>query len=340
MKGNSNEYLNANILMRTIPNPEKFKKSEIVYKNHRVIIPVYIPSSNDEYFLSLFDVFKSSVNSLLNTINIDNSAITIINNYCKPEVTQYIDNLLKANKIDKHVKLSENYGKVHVILSEAKGCYEEYITIADADVFYLNNWEQEVFKIFESFNNIGVVSPVPSPHLFNYNNKSLLIKNVFKLKKANIVSRKSFSLFSAGVNNDPNFFNKSGIDFRKNQYYLEKNNTLACIGAVHFIATYKKHIFNKIELNKPRFKFKAGDENLFIDSWFDKLGYGRLSTKNTYAYHLGHSIPEWTKVYKFKKLNNLEFVKPKKKLIRIMFPYIFIKIFYKIIKKIKLIKGI
>ncbi len=285
--------------MRFIPNPEKFNFSEILYKQHRIIIPVYIPESNDIYFSSLFEVFKLSIHSLLKTVNNLNTAITIINNDCKKEVTEYIDELLINKKIDKHVKLSSNYGKVYTVLSEAKGCYETFITIADADVFYFNNWEQEVFQIFSNFPKSGVVSPVPSPHLFNYHNISFIINNIFNLKKGNILTDRSFDLFYKGVSNSPSFFVKGNFDFRQKQYYVKKNNLKACMGATHFIATYRSHIFKRIPLKKPKIKFKMGDEGFFIDSEIDKIGYGRLSTTDAFAYHLGHSIPNWTKNHQF-----------------------------------------
>ncbi|HEY9220458.1 MAG TPA: glycosyltransferase family A protein [Lutibacter sp.] len=328
--------------MRTIPNPEKFNFTEIVYKPHRIIIPVYIPESNDFYYSSLFEVFKMSIFSLLKTVNNFNAAITIINNNCKNEVTEYIDSLLAEKKIDKHVKLSENYGKVHTILSEARGCYEPYITIADADVFYFNNWEEEVFEIFKTFPKVGVVSPVPSPHLFKYCNISFIIDNIFNLKKGKILTDQSFRLFAEGINKSPNFFFKGKIDFKETQYYIEKNKTKACLGATHFIATYKNEMFKWIPLKKPKFKFKIGDEGVFIDSEIDKIGYGRLSTIDSYAYHLGYSNPDWTMNYQFRpskflfpsiKSNNLG-AKQTGLVFNIK------KLIYKLLKRLKIIDAL
>lgn len=106
--------------MRIGVNPEKKKFGEIIYKKHRVIIPVYIPNSNEKYFDNLLSVFKTSINSLIQTIQHNDTNITIINNDCKKQVTDFIDDLIDENKIDKHVKLSSNYGKIYTILSEVK----------------------------------------------------------------------------------------------------------------------------------------------------------------------------------------------------------------------------
>lgn len=328
--------------MRVIPNPEKFNFSKITYKHHRIIIPVYIPDSDDFYFSSLFKVFKLSIHSLLKTINSLNTSVTIINNNCKKEVTEYIDKLVEEKKIDKHVKLSSNYGKVYTILSEAKGCYEPYITIADADVFYFNNWESEVFKILKKFPKIGVVSPVPSPHLFNYYNISFIVNNIFKLKKGQILTERSFDLFAEGVNHSPTFFSTKKIDFKKEQFYVEKNEIKACVGAVHFIATYDRNVFNGISLQKPEFKFNVGDEGIFIDSNIDKMGLGRLSTTDAYAYHLGYSIPNWTKGYEF-IASDFMFTDNKTKNSEPKIGFVFFilkKIIYKLLKKTHFIKGL
>lgn len=328
--------------MRVIPNPEKFTFSKITYKQHRIIIPVYIPDSDDFYFSNLFEVFKLSIYSLMKTINDVNTSVTIINNNCKKEVTDYIDNLIEEKKIDKHVKLCSNYGKVYTILSEAKGCYEPYVTIADADVFYFNNWESEVFKILNTFPKIGVVSPVPSPHLFNYYNISFIVNNMFTLKKGQILTDRSFDLFAEGVNHSPTFFSTKKIDYKKEQYYVEKNKIKACLGAVHFIATYDRNVFNEISLQKPEFKFNVGDEGVFIDSYIDKMGLGRLSTTDAFAYHLGYSIPDWAKEYKFKKsefmfaTNQLN----KTALKEVFIVFIFKKIIYKLLKRTHMIKAL
>ena len=316
--------------MRIGANPEKEKLTKIHYKKHRVIIPVYIPESEDGYFENLFEVLKVSIDSLLKTISLDITAITIINNACKAEVTEFIDGLLVENKIDKHVKLTSNYGKVYTVISEARATYEEYITIADADVFYFKYWEKEVFKIFATFNKVGVVSPVPGPHGALYNNVSLFGSLFRKPKMANVVDPTSFVLFEAGTNN-PKIFNDRNYNWKEKQYYLEKNGVKTCVGAGHFIATYKNE-FKKFPLIKPKFVFKNGDEDEFLDSQFDKLGYYRVSTIKTFAYHLGNTIPTWVKEYQFNQ-NSTQFKKIKnKKLI-----YLIKKQVFRILKKSKII---
>ena len=275
--------------MRIGNNPEKNKNLKITYKQHRVIIPVYIPNSKESYFNNLFEVFKVSINSLLNTIDKDQTNITIINNNCKEEVTIFIDSLLKKKEIDKHIKYKDNYGKVYTVLSEVKGVFESIVTIADADVLYFSGWENEVIKIINMYPKVGVVSPLPMPHLAYYNNISLFIDKFLKIKRGRIVSDESFKLWEEGISNKA--FNK----WKKQQLYIEKNSLKACLGAGHFVSTYRNKVLKKCSEYVPEYVFKNGDENNALDLPIDKLGYYRLSTVKTYVYHLGNTIPSWCK---------------------------------------------
>lgn len=322
--------------MRIGENPEKNRLTKILYKKHRVIIPVYIPDDEETYFNELFSVFKESINSLLKTTSSKNTLITIINNNCKEEVTIFIDKLLSNKKIDKHVKLSVNYGKVYTILSEARASYEDYITIADADVFYFSNWESEVFNVFKAFGKAGVVAPLPAPQGALHNNVSLFGNFFNKPKRANVVDTNSFELFEKGTNN-PKIFNNKMYKWKEKQYFLEKDGVKACVGSGHFIATYK-NVFKYFPSKKPKFVFRQGDEDEFLDSQFDKLGYYRLSTVKAYAYHLGNTIPNWVKEYKFKK-ENLNSLRPNalKNNNSSKLKYLIKKFVFKLLKKFKMI---
>ena len=319
--------------MRIGQNPEKKKFKEIGYKQHRIIIPVYIPKSKDEYFDNLFLVFKRSIESLLRTIDENQTNITIINNNCNEEVTVFIDVLLSKQRIDKHVKFTSNYGKVYTILSEVKASYEDLITIADADVFYLSNWFIETYSIFEKFKKAGVVAPLPMPQLAFYSNSSLFFDKLLNLKKGKVVLDKDLLLFEESVNSK--ILIKKNNWF-KNQLYLEKNKEKTCIGAGHFIATYRKEVLDKIDVIKPKFVFEDGAETFHLDKPIDKLGYYRLSTTKTFVYHLGNTIPKWVEKYKFSEVILIE-INIKTKFVKTFVPYKLKEVIAKIYRKLTII---
>ncbi|MEE9409082.1 MAG: glycosyltransferase family A protein [Polaribacter sp.] len=289
--------------MRIGHNPEKKKFKKIVYKQHRVIIPVYIPDSDEEYFNNLFSVFKVSINSLIKTTDSKQTNITIVNNNSKNEVTDFIDSLLKEKSIDKHVKFSSNYGKVYTILSEAKASYEELITIADADVFYFSNWLENTVQVFKNFNNTGVVAPLPMPQLAFYSNSSLFSKKILNVKKGKVILDKDLLLFEESINSKISIKKNNWF---KNQLYLEKNNFKVCIGAGHFIATYRKEVLDNLNIERPKYIFEDGAETFHLDNPIDRFGYYRLSTTKTFVYHLGNNIPKWVQEYVFKEIKPFE----------------------------------
>lgn len=320
--------------MRIGKNPEKELYNQVQYKRHRIIIPVFIPNSNDAYFNNLFSVFKISIDSLIKTTDNHATNITIINNNCKEEVTKYIDNLLEKKKIDKHVKFSVNYGKVYTILSEAKASYEQLITIADADVFYFSNWFNETLTVFKTYDKAGVVAPLPMPQLAYYNNASLFLDNLLKIKKGKVISDNDLFLFEKSINSKI-LLNKN--NWFKNQLFLEKNEKQFCIGAGHFIATYRKEVLDKIKVERPIYIFEDGAESYHLDKPIDKLGYYRLSTVKSFVYHLGNTIPKWVEEYNFSevKLTNINNIN--KKFLKTYFPYKIKEIISKIYRKFTII---
>ena len=294
--------------MRVGVNPEKLKEEKLQYWEHRVVIPVYIPNFEEAYYKNSFEVFRKSIESLLKTIDTSQTAITIINNNCAKEITEYVDNLLEEGHIQKHAKYVSNVGKVYPVLSEVRGVYEEYVTIADADILYMDNWVSETAKIFNAFSKAAMVSPLPCPSSFDIYNKSLVVENFFRIKKGKVVDELSFDLFIQGVNPRKKFFEGKKWNWRDKQYYLEKNETKTCVGAMHFIATYRKSYLEKIPLNRPEFVFLKGDECTFIEKHIDQFGGYRLSTIRTHAYHIGNTMDDFTKKYSFSKVKQIEFI--------------------------------
>jgi hypothetical protein len=295
--------------MRKGVNPEKLKETKLLYWEHRVLVPVYIPNLEEEYYKESFEVFKISMRSLLKTINSKQTVITIINNNCTNVVSQFIEDLLISQKIQKHVKYSQNVGKVYPVLSEVKSIYEEYITIADADLLYMKDWVAETSKIFNTYNMVAMVSPFPCPTASLYLNTSFWFANFFRIKKGKVITDNSLELFMQGVNPPKNFLKGKKWDWKDQQYYIEKNKLKACVGAMHFIATYKTKYLRKIPLNRPENVFKGGDEIRFIEKHIDRMGYGRLSSIKTCAYHIGNKLDDFSLKYKFKKSEVVHFRK-------------------------------
>lgn len=276
--------------MRTGVNPEKYKNLKNIKYIHRVIIPVYIPNLEDEYYKNSLLVFKTCLENLVNTIDHLKTVITIINNNSCAEVGELINSY--SNFIEKVVVYKENKGKVYSIIDEVRGVFEPYVTLCDADVLFLKGWEENVFKIFNTYKKAGVVAPLPCQGLAFNNNSTVFFDSFFtnSLKYGKIVSEDDNKLYIEGLGNKA-ILNRNNREFHwyEKQYYLKKDDVIAIIGAGHFVATYKSEIF-KNENSFPEIKFLNGYEDKFIDNLADKNNRYRLSTAKAYAYHIGNQL--------------------------------------------------
>lgn len=276
--------------MRVGQNPEKSKGDKNTAYYHRVIIPVYIPNVTEDYFKNSLEVFKVSLNSLLESINVDNTAITIINNNSLDALEEFI--FSKGRLIDKYVRYTENKGKVYAVMQELKSVFEPFFTIADSDIYFVKGWEKAVFDIYKNFPKAGTVAPIPCQNLSLKYCNTTFVDNYFfrRLKYGKVVSDKDCDLYLEGIGNLSmhNRYNRK-FNWRKKQYYITKNNINAIIGSGHFVATHKTEMFSQ-SVAFPEHKFLVGYEEQFIDVMADKNNLYRLSTQKLYAYHIGNRL--------------------------------------------------
>jgi len=270
--------------MRVGTNPVKNSLTKLIHKPHRIIIPIYVPNVEEEYYKNSIVVLKKCLDSLIATSSQECTNITLINNGSCGEVDIILLDYLKKEKIDRYIK-QENRGKVEAVLKEAKSSYEEYITISDADVLFRSGWLEETLKIFNEFKKAGVVSPLPVPNIYGYCNNIALIEN--------FLSNQIRYGYIAGENDLREFENSIGTkglyqNFYNKQFYIKKNSE-ALLGAAHFVATYKKSLFEK-EFKKVSYVFENGLERDYLDVLAQKSGLWRLSTVKSYVYHMGDSL--------------------------------------------------
>jgi hypothetical protein len=301
--------------MRIGVNPEKFKGEKNIKKQHRVVVVFYVPNIEEDYYKESIAVLDACLNSLVNTINFETTNITLINNNSVVEVTEVIEKYIRKKQIDKYVLYDENKGKVYAVIDEVRGIYEPFVTITDCDVLFFSGWEQAVFDVFKNYSKAGVVTPLPSPYSAFTSNISVFFDHYFlgKMRYNKIVKDKDVDLYIHGVNNEALIKRKGRYNWKEKQYYLN-GKVKAIVGATHFVATYKSEIFRQ-ETAFPEIKFVNGYETAFIDDLAEKKGLYRLSTINTYAYHIGNKMDDFAERLVFNSallLNQDTFTKFKK----------------------------
>lgn len=308
------------------PNKDKIKKPDGYF--HQVIIPVYIPN-NQGYFKDSFQILLNCLESLFKTSHPE-TYFTIVNNGSCKEVVTYLNQLFNNNKINELIH-STNIGKLNAILKGINGHRFKLITISDADVLFLNNWQKETYTIFENFPKAGLVSPVPSSKMLKHFTYNIIIDNMFssKLSFTKVLNPKALLHFAKSIGN-MKFYNQ--IQLNKN-LTIKSNHKKAVVGAGHFVATYRGTIFKSIKQSYSNYNLGGNSENDFLDKPIIDLGMWRLSTEDNYCYHMGNVKEEWFN----EELSKLIFLKDQLKcptLTPVLFSKVNLNIKYFIFKKL------
>ena len=257
---------------------------------HQIIIPVYIPNQNG-YFKDSFKIFQLCLQSLFKTVH-DKTFITIVNNGSCVEVKEYLDDFFAANKIHELIH-TENIGKLNAILKGLAGNNIELVTISDADVLFLSNWQSETNTIFSQLPKVGVVGIVPQFTLYKSNSSNAIWSNFFN-KRLQFYSIKNQAALIK-------FYDSIGWKRDYNQNYLKyslglelPNSGKVFLGSGHFVATYKKDIFENL-VSYIGFKLGGTSEG-YLDLLPLEKDYWRVTTEDNYAYHMGNTIEDWMEV--------------------------------------------
>lgn len=277
--------------MRIGSNPEKDNYTINSESYHRIIIPVYIPNA-EGYFKDGLRIFKLCVESLLKTIH-SKTRITIYNNNCSKDVRAYIDKIYEQSELIDQVFHSEvNMGKINAILAASKGNLEPLITITDSDVFFKDDWQNEVEKKFLEFPEAGMVSPVPSSRTF----KNFVDANWYygftkgKIRFQDVEDPEGLINFDKSLGRETPLYKPCHL---KKYMVLKNRKSEAVMGCGHFVATLRREVFDKGSSDPAFIKIQGGVENKFIDKPNQDLGFLRLATKGNYAYHMGNVFEEW-----------------------------------------------
>lgn len=274
--------------MRVGFNPNKGNKIQKNECYHQVVIPVHIPNL-DGYYKEGLQILKLCIESLIKTSH-TKTFISVIDNGSCIAVKEYLSTLLQESKIDELIQ-TEAIGKVNAVLKGLVGHNFKLVTITDADVLFLNNWQEETYKIFTSFRKTGVVCTTPSSKSYKTLVSNLYWDTFFsnRLKFRNVKNPEALKAFANSIGHD-DFYNGPQL-----QSYLtvNKGNDIAVVGAGHFAATYRGDIFRSLDSTYSEYSLGANSLHELLDKPVVKKGYWRLSTEDNYTYHMGNTMEPW-----------------------------------------------
>ena len=272
--------------MRIGLNPYKDKLNEPSGYSHQVIVPVYIPDQ-EGYFKDSYKILRLCLTSIFETTH-EKTFITVVNNGSDKIIVDYLDSLFVAGKIHELIH-TQNIGKLNAILKGLSGNSIELVTITDSDVLFLSGWQKETNKVFSAFPRAGVVGIVPQFRAFSMHCQNLIFDNFFNKNLRFIAVKNPGALeqFYSSLG-----WGKSNPDYLKQSLGLvDKNDFKVYVGSGHFVATYKKDMFDEIVTNID-YKM-GGDSEHYLDSFPLKKDYWRLTTYDNYGYHMGNAHEQW-----------------------------------------------
>jgi len=271
-------------------NPQKEEKKVILNTHHRIIIVVYIPNE-EGFYKDSFDVFKTCLDSLISTTN-SNIAITVVNNGSYSKVGELLELYYRDKKIDTVISHNVNIGKIDAQIGAARGVREKYITLTDADILFVDGWQEKVEEIFSSFKNVGSVSPIPIRTGLYAGTSSTLKQILLRRVKFSFVSLpenlENYNKFLSSINWE--------LETDKNKKWpvLESNGVKAIIGSAHQVLTIDRDILFTVSPSNPSLTLVGGNsEHNYVDVPVDKAGKLRLATLNNYAFHIGNKLEDW-----------------------------------------------
>lgn len=275
--------------MRKGENIVRNKKIELHSCSHRVIIPLYIPNEKG-YYKDAFSIFKLCLESVQKTAN-SPLKISVVANGCSDSINKKLVHLFKNHAIDELIIEKEAIGKINSILKAVRTAEERLITITDADVLFLNNWEVEVLKVFNAFPQAGMVSPVPMYRTHYRHTSNIWLRYLLseKLKFRRVKNPEALTKFAKSIG--WSYLNDKVKDVIAS--IQAKNGTIAVIGNSHFVGTYKNEVFKALPKTSSKYKLGGTSEELYTDLPVLKMGGFRLATNDNFAYHLGNTIEQW-----------------------------------------------
>jgi len=282
-------------MVRKGSNPAKAKKIDVHAAYHRVIVPIHIPDSVHDYFKESFEVLKLSLTSLVATIH-EKTRISLISDSSCEEVVEFLRGFRDSNsQIDQLFESRTNIGKVNALNAAIKSNVEPLVTLADADILFLPGWQSAVENIFLSYEQAGVVSPVPISGrevAFSIHASTTFLYGLMHGLSGRLVGDKvALTKYweSLGRQEDLAGFNDEVV-------VLDGRDVKAVIGCGHFLITIRSEVFEQAP-NKPWKSFALGSS---VSAYFDKpnndAGLLRLATTGNFAFHMGNRVEGWMRL--------------------------------------------
>jgi hypothetical protein len=275
--------------MREGFNRSRHQKVASTAGDHRVIIPLYIPHE-EEYYKDAFQIFSLCLKSIKRGA-IAEVPITVVANGCAAVTHEKLLDLVSQGWIDELLIVTDQIGKLNSIRKGILASDESFLTITDADVLFLTNWDQAVSQVFSSFPKATAVAPVPIHKTFNQYVSNIWFDHLISNKIAFAKAKNPEALES--------FVKSIGWPHLNDHQKLEiltltaNDGTEAVVGCSHFCTTYRREIFQFAPQEPTPYTLGGNSEEIYLDIPSTQSNGYRLSTATNHAFHSGNVFEPW-----------------------------------------------
>ena len=275
--------------MRTGINAEKASPTLERFGRHRVIVPVYIPST-DGYFSQSRAVLRLCLESLRRT-TADRASVSVVSNGSAEAVNDELRARFDEGWIDQLVLNRRNWGKIDAVASVLRGSFEPLVTVSDADVLFRPGWLDAIEDLFARFPECGSASPAPLPFaLWHYTSATILggiVRGELAFRK--VVPDDDLDRFARSIGR-PDVFDP---EVRDAQLIVGRAGSYACVGCGHFVCTLRREVVAAMPSGPSLRALGGRADERWLDIPADRAGLWRLSTTRAYAWHMGNTPEPW-----------------------------------------------
>lgn len=278
--------------MRLGKNPLKNVTTKLALPSISVGVLSCIPLT-DGYFEQTFDVLKLCLASIRANAGNYSYQLIVVDNGSLPPVRQYLLEEAQAGRIDTLVLNTTNIGKGNAIFQVFGAAYGDYIFYTDGDVFFRPGWMQAHLEIMEAFPKAGFVGGIPHRLISNKYTANTVVAlealSEAKIEQGHLIPEEIINEFLGSVNSDIEHYKPKldeMLDIR-----VTVNGCTAYVGAGHMQYLTSRDAITGVPFQRFAEHLSRLDDSYF-DRAFDEGGYLRLSTTESYVYHIGNTISE------------------------------------------------
>jgi len=276
--------------MRVGTNPVRNRYPVYAPKRIGVASITFVPVL-DGFFKEALKVIEAHLLSLRQTLGTE-ADILVIDNCSCVEATEFMNELYHNGIIDWLILSKHNLGKTGSLNWVFSSMPNEFIVSTDSDVLYRPGWAERSLEVFDSFEQVGIVSAQPA--FFN---------------KKESIDDMAEKMFQANPNIDisehdpfPDAFDEycDGINATEEIRQLVAQNRLkvatnpenqiqAVLGSTSMQFMIRRDVARQMVPLPAEFTLDS-DDHQDINQRIRSLGYFQLSLTDPLVYHMGNTI--------------------------------------------------